>query len=291
MTTAQQDGSAQAADASAGAQPMKAIVPDEHGEADHVLRRTGGHAGAGYRSVRRAGVVAGSALLLLTVLSIYAYVVVIGGLVVDGDAARTATNIAGAEGTFRIGVACFTLVALLDVVIAWALRVLFAPVSEIVSGLAAAARVAYAAVLLVATGHLVIAAQLLTGPEGRAGFTTPELQAQGLLQIDAFNAVYQAGLALFGFHLLLLGYLVIRSSYVPTWVGVLLVPAGGGYIIDSLGSILLRDYSVSVAAVTFVGEALLMLWLLARGRRIRLRDDSESSSDPGRQTVTNGATR
>ena len=291
MTTDQHNGPARAADLTAGAQPMKAIVEDAGSEADEVLRRNGGRAGSGYRSIRRAGVIAGAALLVLTVLSVYAYVVVIGGLVVDGDAAQTAANIAGAESAFRIGVACFALVALLDVVIAWALRVLFAPVSEIVSGLAAAARVAYAAVLLVATGHLVIAAQLLTGPEGRAGFTTPELQAQGLLQIDAFNAVYQAGLALFGFHLLLLGYLVIRSSYVPTWVGVLLVPAGGGYIIDSLGSILLRDYSVSVAAVTFVGEALLMLWLLARGRRIRLRDDSGSSSDPGRQTVTNGATR
>ena len=291
MTTDQHNGPARAADLTAGAQPMKAIVEDAGSEADDILRRTGGRAGSADQSIRRAGVIAGSALLVLTVLSIYAYVVAIGGLVVDGDAARTATNIAGAEGTFRIGVACFALVALLDVVVAWALRALFAPVSEIVSSLAAAARVAYAAVLLVATGHLVVASQLLTTPEGRAGFTTPELQAQGLLQIDAFNAVYQAGLALFGFHLLLLGYLVIRSSYVPTWVGVLLVPAGGGYIIDSLGSILLRDYSVSVAAVTFVGEALLMLWLLARGRRIRLRDDSGSSSDPGRQRVTNGATR
>ena len=229
------------------------------------------HAGSGDRSIRRAAVVEGSALLVMTVLSIYAFAVAVGGLVVDGDAARTASNIAEAEGTFRIGVACFTLVALLDVVIAWAVRVLFAPVSEIVSSLAAAARVAYAAVLLVATGHLVVASQLLTGPEGRAGLATSELQAQGLLQIDAFNAVWNAGLALFGFHLLLVAYLVIRSSYVPTWVGVLLVPAGGGYIVDSFGSILLRDYSVSVAAFTFVGEALLMLWLLARGRRIRLR--------------------
>ena len=29
-----------------------------------------------------------------------------------------------------------------------------------------------------------------------------------------------------------------------------------------------------VSAFSFVGEALLMLWLLARGRRIRLPDDS-----------------
>jgi len=116
--------------------------------------------------------------------------------------------------------------------------------------------VAYAAVLLVATGHLVVASQLLTGPEGRAGF-----------------------------------YLVVRSSYVPTWLGILLVPAGLGYIIDSFGLILVRDYSFGVAAFTFVGEALLMLWLLVRGRRIRLRDEARPSSDPRPQLLANGATR
>ncbi len=236
------------------------------------------HAGPGDQSIRRAAVIEGFALLAMTALSVYAFVVVIGGLIVDGDAARTAGNIADAEGRFRIGVACFALVAVLDVVIAWALRVLFAPVSDTVASLAAALRVAYAAVLLVATGHLVVASQLLTGPEGRAGFTTPELQAQGLLLIDAFNAVWQAGLALFGFHLVLLGYLVIRSSYVPTVLGILLVLAGIGYLIDSFGLMLVRDYSANVAGFLFVGEALLMLWLLVRGRRIRLRGESRPTA-------------
>lgn len=242
------------------------------------LERVNGGPGSGDQSLRLAGIIAGAALLGVTVLAAYAYVVAIGGLVVDGDAATTASNIAEAEGSFRVGVACFALLAVLDVVVAWALRVLFMPVSEILSSLAAAARVAYAAVLLVATGHLVVASQLLTGPEGRAGFSTPELQAQGLLQIDAFNAVWDAGLALFGFHLLLLAYLVIRSSYVPTLLGIPLAAAGCGYVIDSFGSILLRDYSVEVAAFTGVGEAFLMLWLLARGRRIRLPDESRPTA-------------
>ena len=248
-------------------------------------RRAGmeGPAGPGDQSLRRAALIAGSALLAMTVLSVYAYLVVIDGLVVDGDAAKTASNIAEAEGRFRIAVACSALVAVLDVVVAWALRVLFAPVSEIVSSLAAATRVAYSAVLVVATAHLVVASQLLTGPEGRAGFTTPELQAQGLLQIDAFNAVWDAGLLLFGFHLLLLAYLVVRSSYTPAWLGIPLAAAGCGYLIDSFGSIVVRDYSAEVAAFTGVGEAFLMLWLLARGRRIRLRDDSGPRA--GRQSL------
>jgi Domain of unknown function (DUF4386) len=143
-----------------------------------------------------------------------------------------------------------------------------------VSNLTAAVRVAYAAVFLVATAHLIVVSQLLMGNETRAGVTAAELEAQGLLQIDTFTAVWNTGLVLFGFDLLLLAYLAIRSSYVPTWLGILLVPAGCGYLIDSFGLIFVRGYSASVADFTFIGEALLMLWLLARSRRIRLGDES-----------------
>ncbi len=84
---------------------------------------------------------------------------------------------------------------------------------------------------------------------------------------------------LFGFHFLPLAYLVIRSSYLPTWLGILLVPTECGYLLDSFGSILVRDYSANLAGFLFVGEALLMLWLLARGRRIRLRDDLPATAN------------
>ena len=229
--------------------------------------------GVGDQAIRRAGIIAGSALLVVTVLSVFAFIVVIKGVVVDGDAARTASNILGSQDRFRIAVACLALVAVFDVILAWALRVFFAPVSKLISNLAATGRVAYAAVFLVATAHLIVVSQLLMGNETRSGVTTAELKAQGLLQIDTFTAVWNAGLVLFGFDLLLLAYLAIRSSYVPTWLGILLVPAGCGYVIDSFGLIFVRDYSASAANFTFIGEALFMLWLLVRSRHIRLGDE------------------
>jgi hypothetical protein len=235
----------------------------------------------GDQAIRRAGIVAGSALLVVTVSSVFAFIVVIKGLVVDGDATKTASNILGSEDRFRIAVACLPLVAVLDVIVAWALRVFFAPVSKLFSNLAAAVRVAYAAVFLVATAHLIVVSQLVMGNETRAGFTTAELKAQGLLQIDTFTAVWNAGLVLFGFDLLLLAYLAIRSSYVPTWLGILLVLAGCGYIIDSFGLIFIRDYTASVANFTFIGEALFMLWLLVRSRYIRLGDEARSAAAVG----------
>ena len=50
-------------------------------------------------------------------------------------------------------------------------------------------------------------------------------------------------------------------------LGVLLVIAGGGYLAGSLSALLIPGHSVNVAAFTFIGEALFMLWLLAKGRK------------------------
>ena len=44
--------------------------------------------------------------------------------------------------------------------------------------------------------------------------------------------------------------------------------AGVGYLVDSFAALLFAGYAVSVSAFTFVGEFLLMVWLLFKGRTI-----------------------
>ena len=66
--------------------------------------------------------------------------------------------------------------------------------------------------------------------------------------------------------IVLIGYLACKSGYVPRILGILLVIAGGGYLFDSLTGLLTANHSANVAAFTFIGEALFMLWLLAKGR-------------------------
>jgi hypothetical protein len=41
-----------------------------------------------------------------------------------------------------------------------------------------------------------------------------------------------------------------------------------GYLIDSLGKILLPDYNLTIAAFTFIGEVLLLFWLFIKGSRL-----------------------
>ncbi len=71
-------------------------------------------------------------------------------------------------------------------------------------------------------------------------------------------------LAIFGLHLVGDGFLLFRSAHFPRFLGVLVVIAGGGYLADSFGTILIPDYALSIGAFTFVGEALLIFWLFYR---------------------------
>lgn len=216
------------------------------------------------RSIRKAGTVAGLGLLLMSVLSVFGYLVAVKGLVVSGNAPRTAKNLADHEGRFRFGIVSLYLVAALDVVVAWALYRVFKPVSDALSKLAAWLRVAYAGVFVVAISQLV----------GALG-----LHAQALQRINSFTNIWDAGLVLFGLNLFLLAYLAYRSGYVPRGLGVLLAIAGFGYVFDTVVRVLARGSSSDVSAITGMGEFVFALWLVIRGRCVALRflgSDDES---------------
>jgi len=86
-----------------------------------------------------------------------------------------------------------------------------------------------------------------------------------MMQLSAFQSGWNSGLILFGLHLMILGYLVFKSVYFPKFLGVLVAIAGLGYLIDSLGKILIPDYKLTIAMTTFIGEVLLIFWLLWKG--------------------------
>ena len=59
----------------------------------------------------------------------------------------------------------------------------------------------------------------------------------------------------------------MRPSWLPRVLGALVALAGVGYVADATGTVLSADYDTNVAAFTFFGEPLLMLWLLVHGWR------------------------
>jgi hypothetical protein len=231
------------------------------------------------RSVRRASTTAGVAILLVAALSGVGIFGAVQTLVTPGDAALTAARIVESQGLFRLGIASLFAVVALDVVAAWALYRVFAPVSNGVSMLAGSFRLAYSAVFLVAISELVGAVRLLTDEGYSQVFSADQVQHQALMGIETFRDTWNAGLVLFGLHLLLLGYLAYRSGYVPRIVGALLAVAGVGYVIDSLAAVLSPGSWPVLGTFTFVGELLLAIWLVVRGRGLTLTE-SQLRQDP-----------
>jgi hypothetical protein len=144
----------------------------------------------------------------------------------------------------------------------------WSPCEWSLSMLAAAFRLVYSGVLMVAIGQVLGVIRLLTDDSNLGILGADQLNAQAMVEITASNDIWYVGQFLFGLHLLLIGYLAYRSSYVPKVLGVLLAISGLGYATDSLGAVLSQGAWTDISAFTFIGEFLLALWLVIRARRI-----------------------
>ena len=223
-------------------------------------------------SPRTAARIAGIGYLIIFVLAIFANFVVREELIDPDDAAATFANIADSAFLFRAGMVGFLAVFIVDVVIAWALYVLFKTVSKQLSLLTAWFRLVYTVFLGVALIFFFVVLDLVSGADYLMVFEQGQLDAQVMLLLSAFNYAWLIGLAGFGIHLMLIGYLMLASGSAPRVLGILLAVAGAAYVIDTLANALLSNYAeyetvflVIVAVPSVVGELAFTVWLLRKG--------------------------
>jgi hypothetical protein len=207
-------------------------------------------------SRRRASLISGVGLTGMAILMPVGYFGAIVPLVAPGDAATTAHNIAASPLVYLAGLAAIAIVIVLDVVVAVAWYWLFRRVDPRLSLVAAWLRLGYTVLFAMAAAQLVIASMRLDDP------------ARALDALDSFGAMWPSSLGLFGIHLLVIGYLAIRASFIAPIFGVLLMVAGVGYIADALGVMFGVDLPVTFGTFTFVGEVAVIVWSFVRGRRL-----------------------
>lgn len=227
-------------------------------------------------SQRKAAIIAGLGLLIMTILAIFANFFVFENLIVQGDVTTTANNIMANKMLFRTGICSFLIVIVCDIVVAWALYIFLKPINKSLSLLTAWFRLVYSAIFGIALVNHFSVLQLLSGADYLTVFETSQLHAQVMLSLNAFSDGWNIGIIFFGLHLALLGYLIFKSGYIPKILGkilgVLLIIAGLGYLIDSFMIFLLPNHKITIAMFTFIGELLFMFWLLFKGGKISSRD-------------------
>ncbi len=218
-------------------------------------------------SLRKAALIGGAGLFVMTVFAVSAIFFIFEKLIVPGDEGATVNNIIAGEVWFRIGIIFLVIVAVLDVVVAWALYVILEPASKNLSLLAAWFRLVYSAILCAALFSYANVLRLLAGAHYMMPVDSGQLHADVMLSINVFDDGWAIGLIFFGIHLVILGYLVFKSDYVPRILGVVLTMAGAAYVTDSFGRFLVPNYTLDLATFAGWGELLLMLWLLYKGLR------------------------
>lgn len=221
---------------------------------------------------RMAARIAGVSYVALFVLALFANFFVRERLVDIDDAAATFQNIASSEMLFRSGMVAFLAIFLLDVVIAWALYVVFRGVGEQVSRLAAWFRLTYTVMLGVALVFFFLVIQLVTGSTDLGGVDQAQLDGQVMLMLDAFNFAWLIGLAAFGIHLILIAKLVLGSRIAPRVLGIIIGVAGTAYVFDTVARTMIASYDdyaaiflAIVAIPSIIGELWFGVWLLMRG--------------------------
>jgi hypothetical protein len=218
-------------------------------------------------ALRQAALIAGAAYLLNPVS--YAEFSIYPKLVAANNAAQTAQNISAHLGLFAVAILCYIASFIGDIVIAWALYLLLSPVNKMLSLLTAWCQLVYAAVALSSVFSLLNVYHLLANPYYLTLFGSSQLQAQVWFQLHSFHYEWSMSLIIFGIHLVLLGYLIFRSGYIPWIFGVTVFIAGAGWIIGGFGPYILPNTNFDFTLSTAIGELFFTLWLWIRGWKVQ----------------------
>jgi hypothetical protein len=193
--------------------------------------------------------------------------IVIGSLVDYHDAAATAHNILADELLYRLA-AVGDIVAVLYLVYTLLLYYLFRPVSRSLALLAALFSFVGIAVGMLIPLFDVAALLVLKDAQSLTALTQQQWQAIALVFLQLRGQVDALSLVLFGAYDILTGYLIVRSTFLPRILGVLLVIAGVGYLINTFATVVAPDFAAHLSPwilIPGLADLLLPTWLLVIG--------------------------
>lgn len=210
---------------------------------------------------------AGGFYLAITVSAVFAYLYVRARFVHIDNMAQTAADIVAHEQLYRMGFSSALVTVLCNPPMGFLLSELLKVVNR---------RVALMALVFITVSTTLEAVNLFnymaplftfTLPEYRAAFSPAQLQALARGSIRLWGYGFSLSLAFFGVFCALVGWLVLRSKFLPAVIGVLMMIAGVKYEIDVFSQFLaLPDIPyLDSLQITLIGEMSLALWLTAFG--------------------------
>jgi hypothetical protein len=206
---------------------------------------------------------AGICQLLAAITATIGEVIIPGKLIVSGNATATGANILSHVALFWWGFASSIAGILFHIIWAVLLCSLLKPVNERVS--ACAAYVMIVACSIQALASLLYLGALVALQNGASlnGFSAEQLNALAFAFLKlSVNAIYVFCI-FFGVWLLLIGFLIFKSTFLPRVLGVPVSIAGLAWMTYIVPPFAIQMFTV-IAAASALGEIPLELWLIVK---------------------------
>jgi hypothetical protein len=190
------------------------------------------------------------------------------GMIIPGDAAATIRNIVASEVLFRLSLVSDLIRQALLMLLPLILYKLLKPVNKTIALLMVIFALVCAPIsLLNELNHFAVL--LLTRGTGYLpAFNADQLNALvtfflELRQYGTFIAQF------FSFWVLLLGYLIFKSGFLPRILGILLMIGGLCYTVLAVLFFLAPTFNATIIGLfTFIAESIFYLWLLIKGVKV-----------------------
>lgn len=213
--------------------------------------------------------VAGLCWLMCIGCGIYAEGFVRAKLVVHGDAVATIHNILINEATYRLAAAAEFIGTAAYLVLTAIMYRLLAPVNKTVSLIAAFFSIVGCTIWILGVADDVVPFMVFSQAHAHGAIATEPMQTVAFAFVRLQGASLTIGMICFGVQCFLMGLLIVKSTFLPKLIGIVLVVGGAGYFVTSIADIaslpigsLLEAYGNQPGAV---GELLMGLWLTVVG--------------------------
>src|SRR5438552_10506167 len=225
-------------------------------------------------ALSRKARIAGLLYILASLVGFLRLIYIPNNLIVSGNAAATASNIATHETLFRWGIVTYLIASVLFLFVTFALYRLLEPVDRRL------------AILMVILGGLipttifvvnsvtdVAALQFVHGADFLSAFDKPQRDASAMLFLNLHHQLDLANAIFWGIWLIPFGLLLYRSRFLPRFLGVWLMLGCLGYLGFSFAGFFFpvyEDRAFALGTPFRLGEVAFMLWVVIEVEKERV---------------------